>query len=85
MRLKAHIEATGERPDPAAPRPARSVTLLEALFGPDLSRLQRPRDAPEATHGHESDPQPFHRHIMAGDWRERFRLPPRTDQTGMTR
>jgi hypothetical protein len=73
MRLHAHIEATGERPDPAAPKPDRPLTLIEALYGPDLSRLRRPKDAPEAMHGPESDPDAFDRYILAGDWREPFR------------
>jgi hypothetical protein len=77
-RLWEHIEATGERPDPAAPKPERPLTLLEAVFGPDLSRLRRRKGAPEATHGAESDPEAFDRYFMAGDWREPFRPPPRT-------
>ena len=85
MRLKEHIEATGARPDPAAPMPDRPLTILEAMFGSDLSRLRRPKSAPEGMHGAESDPDAFDRYIMAGDWREPFRAPSRTGQTSMTR
>ena len=75
MEFQAHIAATGEKPDPTAPKPDRPLTVIEALYGPDLSRLRRPKNAPEATHAWEIDPQAFDHYMVAGDWREPFRAP----------
>lgn len=74
----AERAASGARPPPA---PKNPITLLEALYGPDLSRLRRPKDAPAATHAWESDPQSFDRYMLAGDWREPFRAPSRGSGT----
>jgi hypothetical protein len=69
----AERAASGARPPPA---PKNPITLLEALYGPDLTRLRRLKGAPESDMG--ADFEGFDRYMLAGDWREPFRAPPRT-------
>ena len=72
----AERAASGARPPPA---PENPNTLLEALYGPDLSRLRRPKGAPESYVG--GDFKGFDRYMLAGDGREPFRPSPRAGQT----
>jgi hypothetical protein len=64
----AERAASGARPPPA---PKNPITLLDALYGPDLTRLRRPKGAPESDVG--ADFKGFDRYMLAGDWREPFR------------
>ena len=70
---KARFEGPEGWPDPPRPPKRPSLTLLEALYGPDLSRLRRPKGAP-GSDCHERNPEGFARYLAAGDWREPFRV-----------
>jgi hypothetical protein len=69
---EASLAEGGEPPEGPSARPAGAATVLEAIYGPDLGRLRRPKGAP-ASDCHECDPEGFARYMAAGDWREPFR------------